>query len=199
MKKNRNSSQDTTMNKTKVELQPIQTPTTVEEFRENLKKYYVCKGEELCVQFEGSACSVPISEFTSITDLYKYTETGWFGNEEVLSVVPKITFSEKQLDEMCSKEFYRFASRRFWEDRKNFNVWEDEEDFFKKGKAIWYPLCNQIMRRFYSLTLGKFSGYEYSDYKTFEKNTNVDVLIDFLQRQKESIDEKYNQILKQLK
>ena len=28
----------------------IKQPTTVEEFRENLKKYYVCVGEELFVQ-----------------------------------------------------------------------------------------------------------------------------------------------------
>ena len=81
----------------------IQTPTTVEEFRENLVKYYVTldfsltevegRGDPRLVVMRHS--EIPIKDISSLSDIYKITETGFFRRttEEQKKEIEKIRSS----------------------------------------------------------------------------------------------------------
>ena len=88
---------------TTINYNDIQTPTTVEEFRENLVKYYVTHDFSL-TEVEGRGdprlvvmghSEIPIKDISSLSDIYKITETGFFRRttEEQKEEIEKIRSS----------------------------------------------------------------------------------------------------------
>ena len=130
----------------------ITTPTTVEGFRENLKKYFVCIGgnkEELYTQMS----SHKISELNSLSDLYNYPIEG--GNPKISLKVNLINdFKEYML------ETNQFTSMNgYFENEDNFEIIENQNDFMSNYNPIWIGINNKLYRSFLYMTLGEFSGY----------------------------------------
>ena len=148
-----------------IKYEDIKTPKTVEEFRENLKKYFICTGNdwstrnELMVQGNNR---VKIDELKSLSDLYRKCD----GNNPM--IVPYVEFD---MNSITDKETMSMMwSRNFEEvmkDESRFKIYdidsrESQSDFMSKSNAIWSGIDNQIYRQFYIKTLGDFSGYVHS-------------------------------------
>ena len=142
---------ETKVNKTKNPFN-IKTPTTVEEFRNNLKKYYLCVGDELVMKNEKS---VPIDEISSLSDLYDKVEgfDVW--------IVPQIILKKDIIDYMEENNL-SWGVEGYFDDENNFEVFDDQSELIgKDGK--WYKIDNQILRDFYYFSLGEFSGYKLNE------------------------------------
>lgn len=138
----------------------IQTPQNVEEFRNNLKKYFVCIGDnddELYVQ-NCDSDRINVNELNSLTDLYQRCNTKHFNPQISPKVNPKKDFKEYMYE---TNQFLSFDG--YFEDENNYEIIEDKNTFLMNYDPGWIGLDNQIYREFYMKTLGKFSGYVYSD------------------------------------
>jgi|TARA_Y100000294_G_C8487049_1_gene309177 hypothetical protein len=137
----------------------IKTPTTVEEFRENLKKYYCCIGSSFDKRnelFTGDTIGANIDDINSFSDLY---------SRGITRLVPYVDFDVVTItpDEMCSS----MGSRNFecvLQDKSRFKIHKiknqkQHNSFMSSDKPKWVGLDNQIYREFFIKTLGKFSGY----------------------------------------
>jgi len=130
----------------------IQTPTTVEEFRNNLKKYFVCIGEDESELYTQTG-SHKIDELNSLTDLYKDELGG--GNPKISVKVHPI----KDFREFMSETHQVFSLNGYFLDEKNYKIIENKEEFLSNYNPMWIGLDNQLYREFFYLTLGDFSGY----------------------------------------
>ena len=155
-------------NKTKEEMvkksnQPhgIKIPTTVEEFRQNLKKYYWSMGNKgLYVQQIGRP--VKYDELNSLSDLYELVRKEGRGDEIHNSkplICPLIELT-KDIKEFMRETNQIFSSNGLFENEEHFEIVEEQ---FEHKNPKWVGIDNQIYREFFYLTLGKFSGYEYSN------------------------------------
>ncbi len=130
----------------------IKTAKTVEEFRKNLRKYFVCiKNEELYVRQKSG---VKINELNCLSDLYEKVE--------FMDGTPRISVKVNPLKDL--KEFMRETNQRFstigyFLDEKNFEIIDNQDDFMLDYNPLWIGIDNQIYREFFILTLGEFSGY----------------------------------------
>ena len=127
----------------------IKTPTTVEEFRNNLKQYYVCEGDKLMMM---NNKSIPIDEINSLSDLYDKVEgfDVWISPQIIL---------KKDIIEYMKENKLSWGVEGYFDDENNFEVFDDQTDYLNEdGK--WYKTDNQILRDFYYYSLGEFSGYK---------------------------------------
>ena len=142
---------ETKVNKTKNPFN-IKTPTTVKEFRNNLKKYYLCKGDKLMMMNDKS---VPIDEISSLSDLYDKVEgfDVWISPQIIL---------KKDIIEYMKENKLSWGVEGYFDDENNFEVFDDQTDYLNEdGK--WYKTDNQILRDFYYFSLGEFSGYKLNE------------------------------------
>ena len=139
-------------NKT-INLKDVKTPKTVEEFRENLRKYYVCLGdpnkkEELMVQ---ELNKVKIDELKSLDDLYEI-------HPEPM-ICPQVDWDMDDVEKYVNKTGQFMSCDGFFDDDKNYTLYESQMDHSRYGNPSWFKIDNQILREFYVKTLGDFSGY----------------------------------------
>ena len=135
----------------------IKTPQTIEEFRENLKKYFVCIGKDReLLMTRGKTNEVRVDEISSLSDLY---ELG------VERITPTIRLdmnklkTEETLEHMWTRDFSSVLSDRKRFPIRELNSAEDTMKFIQTKNPHWYTMDNQILRAFYVKTLGDFSGY----------------------------------------
>ena len=136
----------------------IKTPQTVEEFRNNLRKYFVCIGDnddELYVQ-NCDDYSIHINELNSFDDLYQRSHNF---NPMIL---PKVN-PKKDFKEFMTETIQMFSLNGYFMDENNYEIIEDKNSFLKDYDPRWVGLDNKIYREFYYLTLGSFSGYSYCE------------------------------------
>lgn len=161
----------------------IKTPTSVEEFRENLKKYYVTipRGvnnkkypNRMDVPIENLYLyvreqEIPLTDINSFGDIYKITKTGFSkgGNGSSPSILPMITVV-KELKDYMKKTEQILSSDGYFYDESNYKLWDDVDEFLKSDNPRWTTLDNQWLREFYMMTLGDFSGYVYKNTETEE-------------------------------
>ena len=112
-----------------ISLNDVKTPKTVEEFRENLRKYYMCLGDDLFVQ---QLNNVKIDELNSLSDLY-----------------------DLHPDPMITPQVYWNTDM----DNKNYTLFDSMKEYLNYGHPRWVSLDNKLLREFYVKTLGDFSGY----------------------------------------
>jgi hypothetical protein len=117
------------MEKKTISLKDVKTPKTVEEFRENLRKYYMCLGDDLYVQ---QLNNVKIDELNSLSDLY-----------------------DLHPDPMITPQVYWNTDM----DNKNYTLFDSMKEYLNYGHPRWVSLDNKLLREFYVKTLGDFSGY----------------------------------------
>jgi hypothetical protein len=145
-----------------VSLSEVETPTTVEEFRENLSRFFLKDGGTNNLMVMGND-SIPIDEISSLADVYTKTGTGFGGNGGSPSITPSLDFSMDTVKEFMDKTGQIFSCVGFFEDEDNFDLYdasEDQTEYVTSSNNVgWYTLDNQILRGFYSKVLGEFSGY----------------------------------------
>ena len=145
-----------------IKYEDIKTPKTVEEFRENLKKYFICTGNDWSTRNElmlQGNNRVKIDELKSLSDLYSKCDS----NNPM--IVPYVEFDTNSItnDETIKNMF----SRNFedvMKDESRFKIYDidtnlNHSEFMSKVDCMWYGIDNQIFRQFYIKTLGDFSGY----------------------------------------
>jgi hypothetical protein len=142
-----------------IKYEEIKTPTTVEEFRTNLKKYFVCVGDDReILMVRNNKGGIRVDELESFSDLYK---------QDVEMISPTISFDAKKitrdeiLQNMDQRDFTSVLS-----DEKRFPIYEmenadDVQEYISTKVPRWVTMDNQILRCFYAKTLGDFSGYGY--------------------------------------
>ena len=163
-----NTKKETIMDTEKVKFEDIKTPTTVEEFRANLKRYYVSLGQDaIYVKVGDDSFGIPYSKISSFDDIYKLTKTG-FGYGQVPtspSIVRRVDFSRSMFDKFVEKNGMSLMYYRFFMSGK-VKIYTNQDSFLSKSKNHqWYSLDNQVMREFYFTTLGQFSGYNFAPVK----------------------------------
>ena len=131
-----------------ISLNDVKTPKTVEEFRENLRKYYMCLGDDLFVQ---QLNNVKIDELNSLSDLYDL-------HHEPM-ICPNVDWNMDDVYEHMDKTGQIVSSHGFFDDEKNYTLYESQMDHSKHGNPMWFKIDNQILREFFVKTLGDFSGY----------------------------------------
>ena len=134
----------------------IKSPKSVEEFRNNLGKHFWTLGDEgkkLYVSYwDGSSDFFDIDKISSFDDIYKLSGD----NLIPPSICPKMDMV-KDGEEFMKETGQVFSFNGYFLDEKNYNLVDDQWDC-KEPK--WYKLDNQMMREFFMITLGHFSGYE---------------------------------------
>ena len=140
----------------------IKTPKDVREFRENLKKYYMVhpintevlnygvnvedldiNNLYLFVNTDTDDYDIPLMDISNLDDLYEICE-----GEPMIT--PKMDMDNLFFNEELSNE-------------NNFKIYETQEEFLTEGEPRWYSLSSQLVRQFYMMTLGDFSGYVYEE------------------------------------
>ena len=145
-----------------IKFSDIKTPKTVEEFRENLRKYYVGvfggKYDHLMVMGERDT---PVKDISSFSDIYKITGTGFSGTGKSPSITPQISISDGAVQNFMMKSGQYLSFNGFFDDETNdYSIWENQKSYLDESPNVcWYTLDNQIVRDFYAKTLGEFSGY----------------------------------------
>ena len=138
----------------------IKTPKDVREFRENLKKYYMVhpintevlnygvnvedldiNNLYLYVNTDTDDYDIPLMDISNLDDLYEICE-----GEPMIT--PKMDMDNLFFNEELSNE-------------NNFKIYETQEEFLTEGEPRWYFISSQLVREFYMMTLGDFSGYKY--------------------------------------
>ena len=134
----------------------IETPHNVEDFRNNLKKYFVCIGDnddELYVQ-NCDTDRINVNELNSLTDLYQRCNTEHFNP----MISPKVN-PKKDFEKFMKETNQIFSLNGYFMDENNYEIIEDRRTFLSDYEPKWVSLGNQIYREFYYLTMGSFSGY----------------------------------------
>ncbi len=133
----------------KIKLSDIKTPETIEEFRENLQKYFMTTGGGKGLMIMGED-DVSIDELESLSHLYR---------KEIMkpSISPQVIFDNKEVT------YYNF--NEYWDKNESeIEVCDDSREFIqemekKNLSPSWYGIDNQILRGFYMKVLGSYSGY----------------------------------------
>ena len=128
----------------------IKTPETLEEFHENLRKYYVCSRGFLDVMNHWD--KIKVESLKSLRDLYERCP------EQTPQIIPKVIWDMKDVEKHMNETGQYSSCDGFFDNEDNFKIYEDQKDFFKH-KVQWFTIDNQILREFYMKTLGEFSGY----------------------------------------
>lgn len=153
-----------------IKLKDIKTPTTVEEFKENLKKYYFGYGKDALyvkTQIEG-ADGVTFDKINSLNDVYKETKTGFGGDGSSPCISPMISKQsfDKMMDITVKNMFDKTINEEdLFKQMGDIDVFDSTNDkerssFMGNANPQWIGLDNQVLRLFFAKTLGEFSGYQ---------------------------------------
>jgi hypothetical protein len=140
----------------KVKYADIKTAKNVDEFRKNLKKYFITSDNFSKLFVRGDAPYVNIDEIECLSDLYKMNTH---------YIIPTISVDVKKIstDETILNMFSRDFSSVL-NDENRFPVYEMENaedigEYVYNINPYFYSIDNQILRCFYIKTLGNYSGY----------------------------------------
>ena len=133
----------------KVKFQDIETPTTVEGFRENLIKYYVCHGRKLLLQGD----KVSVDDLDCLGDLYEITPKPM--------ITPQVYYDIDDVRKHMMSPKHLLSFRGLYDDKEFATIYVNQEEFIDSGTPSWVMIDNQILRDFFWKTLGDFSGYSY--------------------------------------
>ena len=153
----------------------IETPRTLEESRQNLKKYFFCVGDreggeknKLYVKPSNSyADFISIDKLNSFSDIYKLTKSGFSGDGTSPRITPLIEFDwdgKGGVTQFMFQSKQVMSAQGYWEHPDSeFTIWDGtqitHEEMTSLPQLKWYTLDNQLLREFYMKTLGEFCGY----------------------------------------
>jgi hypothetical protein len=162
-----------------IKYEEIKTPKTIEEFRTNLKKYFVCIGENREILFVKGRNdkNIRVDTLTSFNNLYNF---------DVTHITPTIVFD---ISKISDEEIYQNINSRDFSsvlsDEKRFPIYEmnnadDVQSFIHNKNPQWIKMDNQILRCFFIKTLGDFSGYVSIDEELMSEDEIVNEYTDFV-------------------
>ena len=152
--------------KTTIKLSDIKTPTTVEEFRENLSRFFVKDGgtnnlmvmgipiEEISspnsilddiytikvdmtvLMVMGIPNSIPIEEISSLDDIYTITGTGFGGDGSSPSITPTVDFSMDDVKDFMDRTGQVTTCNGFFENEDNFTLYDDQSEFVQNEDNV---------------------------------------------------------------
>jgi hypothetical protein len=135
-----------------VRLSDVKTPETIEEFRENLKRFCLSIGEDRLYVRETDG--IKYSEISSMGSLYDIT-----GKNRV-EISPKVDLDMKTVSNYMNETEQYVSCFRLFEDENNFTLYDDTNEFLENSKNVkWISLDNKIYRELYMKLFGSFSGY----------------------------------------
>ena len=145
-----------------IKFEDIKTPTTVEEFRENLRKY-VCGFGPDAIYVQGRD-GIAYDKINSFSDIYTLTGTGFSGDQTSPNICLTVDWSfdgKGGVSEYMEKTKQYFSCNGYWEDEDSeFTIYEGEENMcVKLPNPTWGTLDNQVLRELYMKLFGYFSGY----------------------------------------
>ena len=138
-----------------INFKDIEPPNTVEEFRENLKRYFcVIDGntkdeDHLYVQDEWN---IKVKNLDSLSSLYSMTK------HDPPSIIPLVEWDMNDVSEYMEEKGLFNSSWGFFEETENYKIIESGVPL-TKWNPMWVKITNQILREFFVKTLGRFSGY----------------------------------------
>ena len=147
-----------------INYEDIKTPDSVEEFRNNLRKY-VCNfgGDTIYVQdYNG----ISIDDISSFSDIYTLTGKGFCGDGTSPNICLKVEWSfdgKGGVREYMPKTKQDFSCYGYWEDKDSqFSIYDidvKENAMMKLPNLMWATLDNQVLRELYMKMFGEFSDY----------------------------------------
>ena len=151
-----------------INLVDIETPKTVEEFRKNLKRFFitsekyglhVMRGSTTLEVLQGqkgdeSTLYIPLDEISSFSDIYRLTKTGFYGDGRSPNIVP--ISHHHELPKFIHDNDISLVKMT---EVSNEDEIDDMLERPLEYPLSWYSLDNQILRILYSKILGEFSGY----------------------------------------
>jgi len=145
-----------------VKYEDIKTPTTVEGFRENLRKYVGGFGSDAI--YVQNHDGIPYDKISSFADIYTLTGTGFGGDGTSPNIVLKVDWSfdgKGGVSEFMDKTHQFSSCDRYWEDKDSqFTIYEGADiGMMDLPNAVWVSLDNQVLRELYMKMFGEFSGY----------------------------------------
>jgi len=134
----------------------IKTAKNIDEFRNNLKKYFITSDNFSKLFVRGNVPYVNIDEIECLSDLYKMNA---HYITPTISVDVKKISTDETIKNMFSRDFSSVLN-----DEKRFPIYEmenvnDISDYVYNKNPYFYSIDNQILRCFFIKTLGDFSGY----------------------------------------
>ena len=155
----------------------IQTPTSVRGFREILKKYYFVVptntdvlGKQTKKMY--SVEDIPITnlslyvkygevdeQFIPLTDISSFNDL-WLEDKDEPKITPMVHLVKDEMEYMMETG-QNISFHDYFNDEKNFKLYDKQISFLTDGTPSWYSLSNQKVREFYMMTLGDYCGYKY--------------------------------------
>lgn len=168
-----------------LEAKDIIVPDTVEQFRDNLLKYYTsthCDERGWCIiafQQRLKGCySVPVSKLNCLGDLYDQLGAGFSGDGTAPVLIPLITKTVGD-DEYKKEAGLTFGVWGYYSNPDNFELVTDSEliNGITEGSVCLVeagiegaPIDSQHWREFFGMTLGEYSGYGFPPKDGEERN-----------------------------
>jgi hypothetical protein len=149
------------------EFHGIRKPETVEQFRENLVKYFYTYGEDDPQLGMSDHMDIPVNELTEFWDILVEPSL------DIPEITPLIQLVEGMGDWYSSDPLRLYEGPGFFLNENNFKVpgtwdytstreWIDDRNPVGVGinrNPFWVGLDHKVYRDFFVLTLGEFSGY----------------------------------------
>ena len=138
-----------------INFKDIEPPNTVEEFRENLKKYFCVidgktkEDDQLYVQDEWD---IKVKNLDSLGSLYSMTK------HDPPSIIPLVEWDMNDVSEYMEEKGLFNSSWGFFEETENYKIIESGVPL-TEWNCGWVTITNQILREYFVKTLGEFSGF----------------------------------------
>ena len=147
----------------KIKLKDIKTPSTVEEFRNNLKRFYARMGHDsLYVNPKNApAYGIPYYEIESFSDIYKITNSGFGGDGSSPEIIPLLATTKTLSLDISADVFNKDIEDELF-DATTENSNNIISEIMDIPNLQWVKLDNQVFRHIFMDTLGNFTGYEYN-------------------------------------
>jgi len=144
-----------------IKLSKIKKPETVEEFRDNLKRFYARFGNDsLYVNPKNEPCyGIPYSDIESLGDIYKLTNSGFSGDGSSPEIIPLIKTNANNSRDIGREVFDVNIEEELF-DATTENSYEIITEILDIPNLQWVTLDNQVYRHIFMDTLGDFSGYK---------------------------------------
>ena len=157
-----------------IAFETIQTAKNIQQFRDNLKKYFVTMDDDLMIKHKNQLDFINIHIINSMNDVYKIREFGWFGSGLSFKLVPLCNIKKEEIDYISDFTKGFDSETRIIEvlnDPKRSTILEVSSNdnlmsnLGKKNFApSWVKMDNPIWRTFFIKTLGEYSGYKNNEY-----------------------------------
>ena len=150
----------------RIKFQDIKTPTTVEEFRANLRKF-VCSAGKNTVYVQEVGRGVAIDDISSFDDIKNAVQDKKGLFQERASIVLKLDWSMDDVTSFMNRTGQITSCNGYWQNKDSkYAIYDFDPDvnalpqLMKMGaQPQWVSLDNKIFRELFVKMFGVFSGY----------------------------------------